>query len=189
MTPHSSVKSPVTAFEVLQWLPGDATFVPGFDSYQPWIGAVITPCDRSGGQVHPRRTGFRHAHTHRTDRNPADPATGHDHGRGIAPFAGAWEVTIVDTDQSFRGLDAVDRDTAWVTGGSLSVGVGAVYRTTDGGEAWQDVRPTGSDGNRSRDTTTRGLTIAGFDRHIDVDRQPMSCHEDERTSRRRPPAT
>ena len=27
----------------------------------------------------------------------------------------SWDVTVVDADQSFRGLDAVDRDTAWVT--------------------------------------------------------------------------
>lgn len=67
------------------------------------------------------------------------------------PSPGAWEVTVVDTDQSFRGLDAVDRDTAWVTGGSLSGGAGSVYRTTDGGETWQDVRPPGSDGLMFRD--------------------------------------
>ena len=49
----------------------------------------------------------------------------------------AWEESVVDSDQSFRGLDAVDSKTAWVSGGSLSGGAGKVYRTTDGGETWQ----------------------------------------------------
>lgn len=67
------------------------------------------------------------------------------------PSPGGWEVSVVDEDQSFRGLDAVDRDTAWVTGGSVSGGPGAVYRTTDGGDTWEDVRPPGSEGLNFRD--------------------------------------
>lgn len=62
------------------------------------------------------------------------------------PSPSDWDVSVVDTAQSFRGLDAIDRDTAWVTGGSLSGGAGSVYRTTDGGDTWQDVRPPGSEG-------------------------------------------
>lgn len=45
----------------------------------------------------------------------------------------------------------MDRDTAWVTGGSVSGGPGSVYRTTDGGQTWQDVRPPGSEGLMFRD--------------------------------------
>ena len=67
------------------------------------------------------------------------------------PSPGAWDVEVVDADQGFRGLDAVDRDTAWVTGGSVSGGPGSVYRTTDGGQTWQDVRPPGSEGLMFRD--------------------------------------
>ena len=41
------------------------------------------------------------------------------HGHGHAP---QWDETVVDADQGFRGLDAVDRRTAWVTGGSATAG-------------------------------------------------------------------
>lgn len=77
------------------------------------------------------------------------------------PSVGAdWEVTVVDTDQSFRGLDAVDRVTAWVTGGSVTGGPGSVYRTTDGGQTWEDVRPPGSDGLMFRDVEARDARTA-----------------------------
>lgn len=36
------------------------------------------------------------------------------------PSLSVWDVKVVDADQGFRGLDAVDRHTAWVTGGSVS---------------------------------------------------------------------
>lgn len=63
-----------------------------------------------------------------------------------------WQETVVDGDQSFRGLDAVDGRTAWVSGGSLTEGgPGRVFRTTDGGRTWQDVSPPGSDGLMFRD--------------------------------------
>ncbi len=39
---------------------------------------------------------------------------GHGHG------ALSWSESVIDADQSFRGLDAVDRRTAWVTGGSAT---------------------------------------------------------------------
>ncbi|QZY29092.1 WD40/YVTN/BNR-like repeat-containing protein [Nocardioides coralli] len=72
---------------------------------------------------------------------------GRDPGRD-----GRWRHAVIDPDQSFRGLDAVDRRTAWVSGGSLTAGgPGRVYRTTDGGGSWQDVSPPGSEGLMFRD--------------------------------------
>lgn len=72
-----------------------------------------------------------------------------------------WDLTVVDADQSFRGLDAVDRDTAWISGGSLTPGgAGKVYRTTDGGETWQDVSPPGTEGLSLRDVEARDAETA-----------------------------
>src|SRR3954452_10826049 len=48
-------------------------------------------------------------------------AQGSDHhGQSGHDRALSWQETVVDADQSFRGLDAVDRRTAWVTGGSVT---------------------------------------------------------------------
>ncbi len=72
-----------------------------------------------------------------------------------------WEVDVVDPDQSFRGLDAVDRDTVWVSGGSLTAGgAGHVHRTTDGGDTWADVTPPGTDGLTLRDVEARDADTA-----------------------------
>lgn len=59
------------------------------------------------------------------------------------PASWKWQKTRVDKDQSFRGLDAVDDQTAWVAGENITDdgGPGTVYRTTDGGTTWQDVSP------------------------------------------------
>ncbi|UUZ45954.1 hypothetical protein LP422_08790 [Janibacter limosus] len=76
------------------------------------------------------------------------------------PSPGAWDVKVVDADQSFRGLDAVDRDTARVTGGSVSGGPGSVYRTTDGGQTRRDVRPPGSEGLSFRDVEAADANTA-----------------------------
>lgn len=57
-----------------------------------------------------------------------------------------WQSVDVGTTEGLRGLDAVDRHTAWV-GGSA----GGVWRTTDAGATWQDVRPPDTDGLLFRD--------------------------------------
>ncbi|KGN41758.1 WD40/YVTN/BNR-like repeat-containing protein [Knoellia aerolata] len=77
-----------------------------------------------------------------------------------APAELEWSVTTVDADQSFRGLDAVDRDTAWVSGASLSGGSAKVHRTTDGGTSWQDVSPPGSTGLSFRDVEAEDARTA-----------------------------
>jgi photosystem II stability/assembly factor-like uncharacterized protein len=83
----------------------------------------------------------------------AQAAPGHD-PHGGSP---SWQEGVVDADQSFRGLDAVDERTAWVAGGSATEGgPGRVFRTTDGGRSWDDVSPPGSDGLMFRDVEARG---------------------------------
>ena len=62
-----------------------------------------------------------------------------------------WKVKVIDADQSFRGLDAVNRKVAWVSGGSITGGAGKVYRTVDGGKTWDDVTPPGTEGLTLRD--------------------------------------
>jgi photosystem II stability/assembly factor-like uncharacterized protein len=81
---------------------------------------------------------------------------GHDHGGALQ-----WRETVIDADQSFRGLDAVDRRTAWVTGGSATEGgPGRVFRTTDGGRTWEDVSPPGTAGLLFRDVEARSTKEA-----------------------------
>ncbi len=76
---------------------------------------------------------------------------GHDHDGALS-----WTETVIDADQSFRGLDAVDRRTAWVTGGSATEGApGRVFRTTDGGRTWKDVSPADTEGLLFRDVEAR----------------------------------
>jgi photosystem II stability/assembly factor-like uncharacterized protein len=50
------------------------------------------------------------------------------------------------SDQQYRGLDAVDKRTAWVGGSD-----GEVLRTTDGGRTWEDVSPPDTAGLLFRD--------------------------------------
>jgi photosystem II stability/assembly factor-like uncharacterized protein len=71
-----------------------------------------------------------------------------------------WQESVVDPDQSFRGLDAVDADTAWISGGSVTGGAASVWRTTDGGASWQDVSPPDSDGLSFRDVEAPSATTA-----------------------------
>lgn len=72
----------------------------------------------------------------------------------------SWDVKTVDADQSFRGLDAVDRRTAWVTGASVSGGAAKVYRSTDGGRRWQDVSPPETVGLNFRDVEAQDARTA-----------------------------
>lgn len=73
----------------------------------------------------------------------------------------SWRKAVIDADQSFRGLDAVDRRTAWVTGGSATEGgPGRVFRTTDGGRTWKDVTPPGTAGLLFRDVEARSAREA-----------------------------
>src|SRR5690349_12960389 len=68
----------------------------------------------------------------------------------------SWKESVIDADQSFRGLDAVDDRTAWVTGESLTDGgPGRVFRTTDGGRSWEDVSPPDTGGLKFRDVEAR----------------------------------
>ncbi|MFF8316760.1 WD40/YVTN/BNR-like repeat-containing protein [Streptomyces bobili] len=76
----------------------------------------------------------------------AVPAQAGESGRpgGHAP---AWAPKETGTPTvRFRGLAAVDRDTAWVAGTQ-----GTVLRTTDGGANWRNVSPPGAAGLQFRD--------------------------------------
>lgn len=66
-------------------------------------------------------------------------------------WRGDWQEKVLDADQNFRGLAAVSKTEAWVTGESLSDGPARVFHTTDGGRTWQDVSPAGTDGLSFRD--------------------------------------
>ena len=82
--------------------------------------------------------------------------------RGHHPaHAPSWRETVVDPGQSFRGLDAVSRRTAWVTGGgATATDPGRVFRTTDGGRTWADVSPPATEGLLFRDVEARSATRA-----------------------------
>ena len=62
------------------------------------------------------------------------------------PTTPTWTPVPVDTTQGFRGLDALDGHTAWVSGSA-----GGVWRTSDGGQTWRDVSPAGAEGMAFRD--------------------------------------
>jgi len=69
----------------------------------------------------------------------ASPA---DHGSASL----SWHVTPTGSTEEFRGLAAVSRKIAWVSGEA-----GSVLRTTDGGDHWQDVSPPAAKGLALRD--------------------------------------
>ncbi|MEU5537566.1 oxidoreductase [Streptomyces sp. NPDC020362] len=64
-------------------------------------------------------------------------------GRGAVHWA---EKDTGSPQVRFRGLAAVDRDTAWLAGTA-----GTVLRTTDGGASWRNVSPPGAAGLEFRD--------------------------------------
>jgi photosystem II stability/assembly factor-like uncharacterized protein len=66
----------------------------------------------------------------------ADP-----HSRSLS-----WHVTPTGSSEEFRGLAAVSRKVAWVSGEA-----GSVLRTTDRGAHWKDVSPTAAKGLALRD--------------------------------------
>ncbi|WP_340540542.1 WD40/YVTN/BNR-like repeat-containing protein [Nocardioides sp. GXZ039] len=85
---------------------------------------------------------------------PADAGGGHGHSAD--PFAHGWRESVIDADQNLRGLDAVSKREAWVTGESLSDGAARVFRTTDGGRRWRDVSPPDTVGLSFRDVEVEG---------------------------------
>jgi photosystem II stability/assembly factor-like uncharacterized protein len=72
---------------------------------------------------------------------------------------GDWETTTIDADQNFRGLAAVSKREAWVTGESLSGGAAKVFHTTDRGETWEDVSPPDTEGLSFRDVEAYGKNV------------------------------
>jgi photosystem II stability/assembly factor-like uncharacterized protein len=58
----------------------------------------------------------------------------------------SWHVTPTGTSTEFRGLAAVSRKVAWVSGED-----GTVLRTTDSGDHWTDVSPPAAKGLALRD--------------------------------------
>lgn len=81
-----------------------------------------------------------------------------DHGpRSADPFRHGWSEQVLDADQNFRGLAAVSKKEAWVTGESLTDGGAAtVFRTTDRGRTWDDVSPADAEGLSFRDVEVHG---------------------------------
>jgi len=80
--------------------------------------------------------------------------------QGSGPAAGStgltWKrVDLPHSHQSLRGLDAVDAKTAWVSGDE-----GGVWRTTDGGKTWKDVRPDAEKVLLYRDVEADGAKVA-----------------------------
>ncbi len=58
----------------------------------------------------------------------------------------SWDVTPTGSSDEFRGLAAVSKRVAWVSGEA-----GTVFRTTDRGRTWKDVSPPAASGLPLRD--------------------------------------
>jgi photosystem II stability/assembly factor-like uncharacterized protein len=74
-----------------------------------------------------------------------------------------WGEDVVDADQGYRGLDAVNTRVAWIAGGSglEEGGLGSVRRTNDRGRSWADVTPdTGGDELMFRDVEALSGKVA-----------------------------
>lgn len=80
------------------------------------------------------------------------------------PATWKWQKTKVDADQSFRGLDAVNKRVAWIAGENATDdgGPGTVYRTTDGGKTWQDVSPKVKADLAFRDVEAQNARVASI---------------------------
>ena len=88
---------------------------------------------------------------------PASTAAQPEAARRAEPVPRRWSETVVDADQNFRGLEAVSKREAWVTGESLTDdGPARVFRTTDRGQTWTDVSPDGTEGLSFRDVEVHG---------------------------------
>ena len=66
-----------------------------------------------------------------------------------------WVPVPTGSDQQYRGLDAVDKRVAWVSGTG-----GEVLRTTDGGATWQNVSPPGTADLQFRDVEAQSARRA-----------------------------
>jgi photosystem II stability/assembly factor-like uncharacterized protein len=89
---------------------------------------------------------------------PAATSAGGGHASGAAGLS--WKrVDLPHSHQSLRGLDALSAKVAWVSGDE-----GGVWRTTDGGRTWKDVRPHAEKTLAFRDveadSTTTALVLA-----------------------------
>ncbi|AKH86149.1 oxidoreductase [Streptomyces sp. CNQ-509] len=87
-----------------------------------------------------------------------DTAAGADTGTDREPVARhlpGWELKETGSKARLRGLSAVSRDTAWVSGSG-----GTVLRTTDGGRSWRDVSPPGTEALEFRDIEALGRRSA-----------------------------
>ncbi len=66
-----------------------------------------------------------------------------------------WKLTPPGSASQFRGLAAVDANTAWIAGTA-----GQVLRTTDGGKKWKNVSPPGAEALQFRDIEAFGAERA-----------------------------
>jgi photosystem II stability/assembly factor-like uncharacterized protein len=95
---------------------------------------IVTGLSASGAAVASIRPA---GNTHRHAGSSADPR---------AATRVSWAVTPTGSTDQFRGLAAVNKRVAWVSGET-----GTVLRTTDRGRTWEDVSPPAAAGLALRD--------------------------------------